>query len=105
MVRSDLEATCDPEVWSDLPPGEKLLLELRSATDPAFFWKHPALGNFPIWDSKVKILNEFYTYVDGVRKYNELIFPAGMRSGKTMTAGLINLTETYKLLMMKDPQK
>lgn len=106
MVRSDIIPTCEPEAWSDLPPGEKMLLELRASTDPSFFWTHPALGNFPIWDSKKKILDQFYTYdKKGVRKYNEFVFPAGMRSGKTMTAGIINLTETYKLLMMKDPQK
>jgi len=56
-------------------------------------------------DSKREILREFYIYENNRRKYNELIFPAGMRSGKTVTAAMISLTELYKLLMMNNPQE
>ncbi len=105
MVRTDLVATCDPELWTNLDPGERMLMELKAMTDPVYFWLHPKMGNYPIWESKQKILTQLYTYKDGRRQYNELVFPAGMRSGKTMTAAFINLTETYKLLMLKDPQK
>lgn len=105
MVRSDLVATCEPELWSELDPQTKMLMELKAYSDPVYFWTHPSMGNYDLWDSKKDILNQFYSYDSvGKRIYNELIFPAGMRSGKSMTAGLINLTETYKLLMLKNPQ-
>ena len=87
-----------------MAPGEKLLAQLNASTSPSYFWQHPAMGNFPLWPAKIELMDKFYTYENNERKYNELIFPAGMRSGKTMTAGLISLTEIYKLLMMKNPQ-
>ena len=103
-MKEYLEATCDVSLWTKLTPGEKLLLELKGSSDPTYFWEHPAMGNFPLWPAKKELLTKFFKYEDNFRKYNELIFPAGMRSGKTMTAGLISLTEIYKLLMMKNPQ-
>ncbi len=103
---SYLDVVCNPEDWTSIPEGEQLILKLKASIDPVFFWNHPAMGNFPLFPSKVDIFNEFYKYDDkGRRIHNELIFSAGMRSGKTAQAGLIALTETYKLEMMEDPQK
>lgn len=105
-MKSYLDVVCEPKDWTDIPDGEKLILELRASVDPVFFWNHPAMGNFPLFQSKIDIFNEFYQYDENDRRiHNELIFSAGFRSGKTSMAGLIGLTETYKLLMMKDPQK
>ena len=105
-MKSYLEVNCDPDDWLRLPEGEKLIHKLRSSVDPVYFWNHPKLGNFPLFQSKIDIFKEFYAYNDVDRRINnELIFSGGMRSGKTAMAGLISLTETYKLLMMKNPQE
>jgi len=104
-VKSYLDVLCEPKDWSNLPDGEKLILQLKASIDPVFFWNHPKMGNFPLFQSKIDIFGEFYKYdAKGRRINNELIFSGGMRSGKTAQAGLISLTETYKLLMMDDPQ-
>ena len=105
MVKSYLDATCDPEDWNRVTPGEKMLMQLCAMTDPVYFWNEPRMGNFPLWQSKIDMLNKFYTYNGNKRKYQELIWISGMRGGKTALAGLISLTEIYKLLMLKDPQK
>jgi len=104
-MKDYLEATCEVESWTKLQPGQQMMMELKASIDPIFFWDSPLLGNFPLWDSKREILREFYIYENNRRKYNELIFPAGMRSGKTVTAAMISLTELYKLLMMNNPQE
>jgi len=106
MVKSYLDASCDPDDWNNIPTGEKLLLELKASVDPIFFWNHPKMGNYPLWPAKAELLTDFYKYdSDGKRLYSELIFMGGMRSGKSMGAGQISLIETYKLLMMKNPQE
>jgi len=104
-MKEYLDATCEVKLFTDLSVGQKMLLQLKASVDPVYFWSHPALGNYPLWDAKKKILSDFYTYEDNKRKYNELVFPAGMRSGKTATAAFISLTEIYKLSMMANPQE
>ena len=105
MVRSYLESTCDPKLWSGLTPGEKLVYELKATIEPNYFWGNPKMGNFELYDSKKEIFRDFYKYDNnGKRIKSELLFFAGMKSGKTRMAALIALTESYKLLMMKNPQ-
>ena len=106
MVRSYLDPTCVPEDWSEIPPGEQLIYELNASVDPNYFWENPKMGNFELYESKKEIFKEFYKYdKDGKRIKSELLFFAGMKSGKTRMAALIALTESYKLLMMKNPQE
>lgn len=101
-----LEYNVEPSIWNDIPQGEKFLLELQAANNPVFFWNHPKMGNFPLFESKIDIMNQLYSFgEDGLREMSELIFASGMRGGKTAMAGLTSLTETYRLLMMKDPQQ
>jgi hypothetical protein len=104
-MKSYLDVTCDPNLWLDLPPTEKFILELKASTDPVFFWDHPKMGNFPLFDSKKEIFKELWKYENDKRVNSELIFASGMRGGKTAMAGLAGLTETFKLLMMKNPQE
>jgi len=106
LVRSYLDPTCEPGLWGDLPPGEKLIYELKATIDPNYFWQHPSMGNYPLWESKRQIFKDFYVYdKDGRRIKSELLFFAGMKGGKSRMAALIALTESYKLLMMKNPQE
>jgi hypothetical protein len=104
-MKSYLDITCDPTDWSDLDPLTKLQLELKASADPVFFWNEPRMGNFPLFPSKIEIFNEMWKYEEGKRVNSELIFASGMRGGKTAFAGLAGLTETFKLLMMKNPQE
>lgn len=105
QLKSYLDITCDPSLWTELDPLEKLQLELKASADPVFFWNHPKMGNFPLFPSKIEIMNELWKYENGKRVNSELIMSSGMRGGKTAMAGLAGLTETYKLLMMKNPQE
>lgn len=106
MPETKLEATCDVGSWTNLSVGEQMLLQLKASVDPVFFWKEPRLGNYPLWDSKAEILKEFYKYdkKTGKRKYSEMIFMAGMNSGKSQLGAQIVLYELAKMLMMKNPQ-
>ncbi len=106
MTRTILEPTCEVSLWEKLSIGEQLLLLLKAANDPIFFWTHPALGNIKLWPSQIKILKDFFVLDEtGRRIKSELIFVSGRRGGKTTVAALISLYETAKLLMMRDPQQ
>jgi len=101
-----LEFTCDPNIWKDISQGEKLAMELRASVDPAYFWNEPRMGNFPLFESKIEIMNELWKFDENGKRINsELIMSSGMRGGKTAMAGLAGLTETYRLLMMQNPQE
>ncbi len=102
---STLDFTDEVDNYRELDDFEKLTLHARSMLDPVFFWEHPALGNVKLWDSQKEILTEFNRRENNKRKYNELLYSAGMRSGKSATGALILLTEVYKCLMIDSPQK
>jgi hypothetical protein len=104
-MKSYLDVTCNPNDWLDIDPLEQLRLKLKASVDPTFFWDHPKMGNFPLFESKKEIFRELWKYENGRRVNSELIFASGMRGGKTAMAGLAGLTETYKLLMMNNPQE
>ena len=105
-MKSYLEYNVDPKLWLNISPTERLQLELKAYSDPVFFWNHPKMGNFPLFESKIEIFNELYKYdTEGHRVNSELIMASGMRGGKTAMAGLVGLTEAYKLLMLKNPQE
>ena len=105
-MQTKLDVSCEPQAWLGLSQLERFKLQLISDSDPVFFWEDPKLGNMQLWPSQRELLTEFYKKTEeGKRKYKELLFSAGMRSGKTAIAALIILTELYKMLMMDSPQK
>lgn len=101
-----LDISCEPELWEDLPQLEQIKMKLQFRQDPVFFWQNKALGNMTLWPSQIDTLNQFFERDEaGRRKYKELLFAAGMRSGKTAIAALIILTELALCLTMDSPQK
>ena len=103
---SKIDISCDPTLWSKLSKSDQFRLMLKAKADPVFFWEHPKLGNMVLWPSQKELLREFNLRTpEGIRKYKELLFSAGMRSGKTAIAALILLTELYLCLFMDSPQK
>ena len=104
-MQTKLDVSCDPKLWSGLSQLEKFKLQLEVDKDVVAFWEHPRLGNMSLWPEQKRILRQFNERDDaGKRKYKELLFSAGMRSGKTVIGALILLTEFYKCLMMGSPQ-
>ena len=104
-MKTNLDVTCDPEAWASLTKLQQFELMLKAKQDPVFFWEHPAMGNQKLWPSQKELLRDFNTLDEnGKRKYKELLFAAGMRSGKSTIAGLIILTELYKCMFMESPQ-
>ena len=84
---------------------EQFKCKLKFNEDPVFFWEDSRLGNMTLWPSQRELLRDFYSKDEnGKRKFKELLFSAGMRSGKTAIAALIILTELAKCLMMDSPQ-
>lgn len=76
-------------------------MELKASTDPVYFWDNPLMGNYPLFQFKKNLLNEFYKYEDNKRKYNELIWISGMGGGKALDINTpIMTTNGFKL--MKD---
>ncbi len=104
-MREHLTPNCDIERWTDLDQQTKLKYELQAMDDPLFFWDNECMGNMKLWPSQKRVLREFYEIEDNKRKYNEFLFDAGMRGGKTTVAALILCTELYRLLLLKSPQK
>ena len=101
-----LKPSCKPQVYTSLPADEKFKLCLKASIDPIAFWEDPRMGNLTLWESQKATLRQFYELDDSqTRRYNELLFAAGMKSAKTTTAALILLTELKNLLMMDNPQK
>ena len=97
---------CEVSDWEELDEMTKFKMEARASSDPVYFWNEPRMGNVKLWPSQEDVLNEFYGMkLDGKRKYNELLFDAGRRGGKTTVAAIILLTELSRLLMMKNPQR
>ena len=104
-----LKPSCKPELFTSLQPDEKLRLMLRASIDPIAFWEDDRMGNLKLWESQKATLRQFYELtgvgLQAKRRYNELLFAAGMKSAKTTTAALILLTELKNLLMMDNPQR
>jgi len=106
MLKKEFIATCDIDSWLGLSPAEKTALLLQSSIDPVFFYNHPLLGNFPPFPAQAKILTDFYQVdAEGRRRFCDMMFLAGRRSGKTTLTGLIALYEVFKLYMLKNPQR
>ena len=106
MARESLTINCDTSLWEDLDYEEKFKMEIRASIDPVYFWNHPAMGGIKLWDKQAAILRDFYKRDnEDKRIYNELLFDAGRRGGKTFTASLIILTELYMLLLKSSPQQ
>jgi len=105
-LKTTLDVSCDVSLWTELSKVEQFKLMLKSKADITFFWEHPALGNMKLWPSQRELLREFNLRTpEGRRLYKELLFSAGMRSGKTAIASLIILTELFLCLFMDSPQK
>jgi len=105
-LKTNLDVSCDVGLWSNLSKMEQFELMLKAKADPVFFWEHPALGNMSLWPSQKELLRKFNLRTEeGRRLYKELLFSAGMRSGKTAIASLVILTELYLCLFMDSPQK
>ncbi len=105
-MQTKLDISCKPEKWTDLSQSDKLILKLESDKDPVFFWEHPSLGNVQLWPSQRELLRTFNSKdAEGKRLFKELLFSAGMRSGKTAIAALIILTELKSCLMMESAQR
>ena len=102
-----LEANCDMELWTEkIGHMEKLQCELKASMDPVFFWNHPSMGNVKLWPAQKDLLEKFYSLDENKRrKYNELLFDAGRKGGKTTCAALIILTELMRLLLIPNPQE
>ena len=107
MTLDKVVPNCDVSLWDDVNELDKVKLQAKASVDPVFFWNSPVMGNIQLWPSQVKILNDFYSWNDEIKRraYNELLLDAGRRGGKTTVASVILLTEAYKLLMMKNPQR
>ncbi len=105
-MKTTLDVSCNVKLWTELSKVEQFKLMLKSKADITFFWEHPALGNMKLWPSQKELLREFNLRTpEGRRLYKELLFSAGMRSGKTAIASLIILTELFLCLFMDSPQK
>jgi len=100
------------KTWRTLLHNERLRLHINAHRDITFFAENPWFLDLRnprdptkggLWPKQRWVLEEFYTYVDGQRKYNELWLLAGMRSSKTTIGGIINCYEAYKLNEMTDP--
>lgn len=105
-MKDNLIIECEPEDWMDkMDQMEKMKCELKAIKDPVFFWDHPAMGGQKLWDSQKELLTKFYSVgKDGRRLYNELLFDAGRKGGKTTFAALILGTELMRLLLLPNPQ-
>ncbi len=104
-MQTKLDISCNPEEWSDLSQHDKLIMQLK-AEDPVFFWEHPKMGNMKLWPAQKELLRKFNKKdKNGRRLFKELLFSAGMRSGKTAIAALIILTELKNCLMMESAQR
>jgi len=105
-MKTQLDVSCDPTVWSKLSIGEQLLKKLLWSTDIVAFWEDPAGGNIKLWESQKVVLRSMYKYdKEGKRIKSELIFVSGMRGGKTTVAALISLYELAKLQFLENPQE
>ena len=106
-MQSKLEMGCEPKLWSDLTKVQQFQHKLKAKADPVYFWKTECMGNCPtIWASQQKILREFMSLDEnGRRKFKELLFSSGMRSGKSFMGALIVLTEVAFCMFMDSPQK
>ena len=93
--------------WESIDDRERLKMELKASYKPTYFWNNPNMGNLPLWDSQVSILDDFYEFNEEteLRVYNEMLFDAGRGGGKTTMASLVLLTELYRMLMLESPQR
>lgn len=107
MTSDRMTPVCEVSPWEETDEITQFQMEAKASRDPVYFWNNPAMGNITLWPSQADLLTRFYSYDTKIQKraYNELLFDAGRRGGKTTVAAIILLTELYRLMMKKNPQR
>lgn len=106
MTVTKLEITCDPTIYSNLSPGERLLKKLEWSSDVVSFFEDPAGVGMTLWESQKEILRSFFKFDENGRRIkSEMVFVSGMRGGKTTIAACITLYEIARLQFLDNPQE